>query len=292
MKGLALKTALRLAGLSAVLMAPLFTPGAPARAQADAAPSARQVALAAAPSVVTIQVVSKITTDEGPEDSKSEATGVVVDPSGLTVTSLSSLDPTELMRQLMGEDPDLQITVSDVKIRLGSGQEIPAKIVLRDKDQDLAFLRPIKKPEQPMAAVDLKNAATRELLDPVILVGRMGRVANRILSARRVDVEGVLERPRRRYILPGQALDTDSGSLAIAPDGKVVGIVGSRAVKVSEGDLSMMGAFMLGMGRGSGQMVVPTIIPAADIAPVAAQAPQDAPKADASARPAPKADAK
>lgn len=256
----------------------LLTLGAAAGlAQFDPAP-ARQAVLAAEPAVVTVQVVAKITSDEGPEDAKSETTGIVLDASGLTVVSLSGMDPSALMQLMLGQDPGLQISVSSVTIRLGGGQEVPAKIVLRDMDQDLAFLRPEKKPEQPMAFVDFKNSATRDLLDPLVVVGRMGRLANRTISARAENVEGLMERPRRRYFLASRGVDQDAGSLVLTPDGKVVGMVGTRAVPMAEGDISILGFMLMGMGR-SPQVVVPSVIPASDIAAVAAQAPEDAPKA-------------
>ena len=45
-----------------------------------------------------------------------------------------------------------------MKILLDDGTEVPAEIVLRDKDLDLAFIRPKAKPASPMTSVDLTKS--------------------------------------------------------------------------------------------------------------------------------------
>ena len=79
----------------------------------------------------------------------------MVDPSGLTVLALSACDPSEMYQRMMGEDyprTSVETEVTDMKILLDDGTELPAEIVLRDKDLDLAFIRPKTKPASPMAA--------------------------------------------------------------------------------------------------------------------------------------------
>ncbi len=266
-------------------------PGAFAQAApTDTAAISRQAVQSVGAAIVTVNLVLKITDEDGPDESPTGTIGVIIDPSGLTVVSLSSIDPSVLVGQMMGGDAPFQATVTDLKILLNDGQEIPAKIVLRDKDQDLAFLRPAKKVESPLPAVDLSNSATREMLDPVLLVSRLGKVANRTLSARTIEVEGVLERPRRRYMLPNGSAATDVGSLALTPEGKIVGLVGLKISRVTGGEVTVLSMVM---GGGAPALIASNIIPAGDIAAVAAQAPQDAPKETITpAKPAPKAPVK
>jgi len=105
--------------------------------------------------IVTVQTVLKVSAQSGrSNESRRELTGTVLDPSGLTVLALSACDPTEMYRR-MSEDPKVEIEVSDIKLLLDDGTELPAQVVLRDKDLDLAFVRPTTKPAQPMACVDL-----------------------------------------------------------------------------------------------------------------------------------------
>ena len=97
--------------------------------------------------MVTVQAVAKITTSEGGQEDKNELNveinGLVIDPSGLTVLSLPDLDPSALFSQLMGSQAgSVQSEVTNVRILMDDGSEIPGKIVLRDKEQNLAFIRP------------------------------------------------------------------------------------------------------------------------------------------------------
>ena len=76
-------------------------------------------------------------------------------PSGLTVVSLFTTDPTSPSRKMMGMDLEemgfkIETEIKRADILAADGNEIPAEVVLRDKDLDLAFLRPKQKPEKPL----------------------------------------------------------------------------------------------------------------------------------------------
>ena len=73
----------------------------------------------------------------------------------------------------------MESELSDVKIVLDDGTEVPAEVVLRDKDNDLAFIRPKTKPAAPMAALDLANSGKADILDQVISLTRLGSAAGR-----------------------------------------------------------------------------------------------------------------
>ena len=107
--------------------------------------------------VITVQLVVKSKMGiaglgNDSHESKQEVTGTVIDSSGLTVLSLSSTDPTSLMQSFMGGEGEdsvkfkMESELSDLKLLCQDGTELPAEIVLRDKDLDLAFVRPKAKP--------------------------------------------------------------------------------------------------------------------------------------------------
>src|SRR5271168_1905575 len=96
--------------------------------------------------VVTVSEVLKMSTSDASHanETKQDLTGTVVDSSGLTVLALSACDPAEIYQRMMGDDSSRKVEteVTDLKILLDDGTEVPAEIVLRDKDLDLAFIRP------------------------------------------------------------------------------------------------------------------------------------------------------
>jgi hypothetical protein len=217
--------------------------------------------------VVTVQVVLKMSPSGGersstPRETKQDLTGTVIDPSGLTVLSLSSADPAELYRRL-SDEYKIESQINDVKILLDDGTELPAEIVLRDKDLDLAFVRPKTKPSAPMTAVDLSKSAVADILEPVIALNRLNRAAGRAYSASVERIDAVIQKPRTFYIPESGSSSASLGSPAFALDGNIVGIFVMRAV--SAGETS---------GRNMRENMTVILIPAQDILKGAKQAPE------------------
>jgi S1-C subfamily serine protease len=221
--------------------------------------------------VVTVQLVQKVTYSSGgrsgePQENKQDITGTVVDPSGLTVLALSSTDPSEMARRIYGDRVKAEVEVSDLKILLDDGAEIPAEIVLRDKDLDLAFIRPKVKPASPMPAADLSRASSAQVLDPVITLNRLGRAAGRAYSASVEHISAVVQKPRTFYIPDSSMTATSSGSPAFALDGNIVGVFVVRALT--------SGAGGSGMNNSRTDTVTAIILPAEDVLKAAKQAPE------------------
>jgi S1-C subfamily serine protease len=230
----------------------------------DLAQKGRAIFKASQHAVVTVQVVLKMTQPgSNPTEAKRDATGTVVDPSGLTVLALSSVDPTEIYRRVSDAYKKMEMEVSDVKILLDDGTEMPAEIVLRDKDLDLAYVRPKAKPAAPMAAVDLSKSSTVDLLEPVIALNRLGRAAGRSYSASLERIAAVIQKPRTFYIPETGATAASLGSPAFALDGNIVGLFVMRAVGAADPN-----------SRNIGENMTVILIPAEDILKGARQAPE------------------
>jgi S1-C subfamily serine protease len=201
-------------------------------------------------------------------EEKSEVTGVVLDATGLTVLSLASFDQSSFIENnpRFDEDSGFKFTsrVSSAKIALLDGTEVSAKVVLRDKDLDLAFLRPEVKAEKPFVFIDLTQAGPAGILDQVILVNRLGKVANRVHAASVDRIEAVVEKPRLVYIPSSNENRASFGSPAFGLDGKPIGIVLMRMIQSTDGDMD-----------GS---VSAIILPASDILEQAKEAPEEAEK--------------
>jgi len=145
-------------------------------------------------SVVTVQIVVKSKFSMGgmggqSNESRQDVTGTIIDSSGLTVVSLAATDPGQMVQNVMGglsgEDSKfkLETELSDVKILLEDGTEVPAEVVLRDKDMDLAFLRPKSKITSELVPLDLTKSSKVEILDQVIAINRLGNAAGRAYAA-------------------------------------------------------------------------------------------------------------
>ncbi len=246
-----------------------------AMAQDDTA-AAREIMNKHKETVVTVRmVISQQISMQGmgsqDRENRIEVTGTIVDPSGLTVVSLTETDPSTMIRRMaraQGREVNIESQVKEAHLIQPDGSEVPAKIVLRDPDMDMTFLRPESKADSTFASVDLSDASTPQVLDQIVFLSRLGRVANRAYGAAIDRIQAVIERPRTLYVPVGVDSAGSLGSPAYTLDGKFVGVALLRAIQ-SEG------------GEGGGNTLV-VIVPASDIQEAAAQAPsyEEAAKAE------------
>jgi hypothetical protein len=246
----------------------LLAPPTAARAD-ELGSAARALSAAAGDAIVVVRITIKYRMavegeEQGEEENTSEITATVVDPSGLAVCALSEADPSHRMK-MMGQQEEgfkFQAEVTGVQFVLGEGKEIPGKIVLRDQDLDLAFIRPSAAQPTPFNAVDLAQAASPQVMDELVVLGRLGEAANRSPYVAVDRVTAIVTRPRTLYVAGISTWVAGLGVPAFTPDGKVVGITVMRSIPSATGSSDSGGATSM-----------PVLLPAADILKVAKQAP-------------------
>ena len=207
-------------------------------------------------------------------EARRDATGTVIDPSGLTVLSLSSTDPSLLLEAMMpaGQEKSrfkMESELNNVEILLNDGTEVPAEVVLRDRDNDLAFIRPKTKPATPMAAVDLGGAGKADILDQVISLTRLGSAAGRAYSVSVERISAIVSKPRLFYVPETSATTTTMGAPAFTLDGKPLGVFVIRSLKAKDSS-SMFGGMFGGV---QAENVTAIILPAGEILKAAKQVP-------------------
>jgi S1-C subfamily serine protease len=224
-------------------------------------------------SVVWLSAVAKISYNaEGAKDSpvnipdresKVESLGTIIDPSGMVVTALSNVDPA---RDISGREYrtsggtvkiEATANLKEVKIIMPDGTEIPAELVMRDVDLDLAFIKPKPGSKESKGvvfkALDLKNSTAAEVTDDAITLSRTDEVLNRAASVTRGQIISVTKKPREFLRATGASV----GCPTFSSDGKVIGITVNRSVR----------------GRSSH----PVLLPATDVLEIAEQARQAKP---------------
>ncbi len=221
--------------------------------------------------VVTVELVLKrqftLFGNSQEEESKSEVTGTMIEPTGLTVVSLTSIDPTSILTDALAGEAGMglmfktETQVISAKILLEDGADLPARVVLRDPDLDLAFVQPNEKPAEPLPYVNLRDATEPEILDHVVTLNRLGKRAQRTHGISTGRVEAVVTKPRTFYV-PTQSLSAalSLGCPVFALDGKVVGLA-----VVRKGGKVEVTSF--------NDIVLAIVLPASDILEAAAQAP-------------------
>jgi len=194
------------------------------------ATNGRQLVSRYADAIVGIELVVTLRLKMGdreapPREQRIEVNGTVISKDGLTVTTLGAVDPQATFQAMGGSGGrGPEIVGSDfkeVKLRLADGRELPARFVLKDADLDLAFMAP-ETPDasREFAHVKLEEAVEGALLDDFYFLARAPKTLQRVPLLRKIQVIGVVERPRRFYLMSEQA----PGSPVFSADGRVLGI--------------------------------------------------------------------
>ena len=259
--------------------------GATTAAADDLGEAAREVVEANGEALVTVKLVLKSQMSFGGfsgDDSESvhEVLGTVISEDGLIVTSLTNTNPLHLMEDLMSSmgsamgtaDMELEMgsSIEGLTILLKDGREIKGKIVLRDRDLDLAFVRAEEALPDYVASVNLDAEPEVNAYDPLIVPSRLGRVANRIVTAEFPRVSGILERPRLLYVI-GDQFFTHYGTPAFTVDGDCVGISVIRKIPFT-GSGGGLGAMMMNPQEMMTNIAA-VVVPGKDVLEIAQQAP-------------------
>jgi len=218
-----------------------------AHAEDPAAAAAKKIFNENKDSVIWVSAVAKMSFSSAdgkslpfniPErEQKFEALGTIIDASGLLVAALSNLDPTKDItgREINTPNGRMKIEASailkEVRIILPDGTEVPADMVMKDADLDLAFVKP--KPDSKEAkgvtfkAVDLKNSVAGNITDEVVTVSRMDEILNRQPAVQRGQIVAVTQKPRTFLRVSGAI----PGCPTFALDGKLLGLSVNRSNK-------------------------------------------------------------
>ena len=221
------------------LAAFLFGLGAAGHSQsAEERTVAREIVKKKSDAVVMILATLKIRANVGGQeqtiDQQAQANGTVLDASGLTVLSLSTLQPDDMMARSLSSRvrPDTRVDVtsepSGIRMHLADGREIPAKLVLRDQDLDLAFVRPAEPPSPALTWIDVPSAKA-SLLDLVFVIQRTSETSGWSTAAAFGSVQLVVDKPRVYYQVAMPSIGGGPlGSPVFDATGKFVGVVVTR----------------------------------------------------------------
>jgi len=136
--------------------------------------------------------------------------------------------------------------VKEAFIVLADGTEIAAKVVLKDKDLNLALLAPAEATTTPFVPVDVAVSDTVEPVDEVVVLGRMDKSLDRVSKVEIDAVAAVTTKPRPFISIHISA----TGCPVFSVGGKFVGLTSAKI------DLG-------GDGDDEGVAMEPVVIPAA-----------------------------
>ena len=217
--------------------------------------------------MVVVRATVSVTVTPGDQPAQSrdrtfEQIGTVVSPDGKVLLAASSVDPAIVMDGRTVNTPMGEVrlaAVSQVKeafIVLADGTEIPAKVLLKDKDLNLAVVAPVSADAGKLVAVDTADSAVVVPVDEVVVLGRMGKAFDRAAKVEIDAVAAAVAKPRPLLYIHVQS----TGCPVFDAAGKFVGITSGKVEAASGGD-----------GEGIG--IEPVVVPAETIRKFLAQVP-------------------
>ena len=216
--------------------------------------------------VVLVRATVAVTVTPGDQPAQTrdrtfEQLGTVVSTDGRVLLSATSIDPAAVMDGRTVNTPagpmKLAATsqVKEAFIVLADGTEIPAKVVLKDKDLNLALIAPVETATTAFVPVDVAASDTVEPVDEVVVLGRMDKSLDRASKVEIDAVAAVTTKPRPFISIHVNATGCPVFSVA----GKFVGLTSGKIDAAADGD-------------GEGVSMEPVVIPAATVQKFLAQA--------------------
>lgn len=160
------------------------------------------------------------------QEQKLETLGTVVGKDGLVVVSNSMIDPSASIRkQIRSPGAIVNVEFQEVRILLDDGSEIPCRLSLKDPDLDIACVQPLEPDGKELKAaairpVNLRSKVKPEILDEVLILGKLGRTLYRQPTVRVARISSIIEKPRKYYVL-SQAIP---GAPVFDARGRLLGI--------------------------------------------------------------------
>jgi S1-C subfamily serine protease len=244
---------------------------AAASSAAEVREAARAAFNRAKDSVITVTAVVKMdmrTTGSGRRGSDGqdiETTGTVIGADGLVVLSSTALNPIAATLENLEASGNAEqmsvrpkVDLTQVKYRMADGTEVPARLVYKDKDLDLAFLVPdLKEGEKAPAftPLDLKASPDAKELDDVVLVTRLAKRLSYASAVSIAQIVAVVTKPRTVYDFAVGGTPTTGGPVFTA-SGELLGF--TMIHRDTGGSQAALRASLLG----GGEII---ILPAAEV---------------------------
>ena len=144
------------------------------------------------------------------QNQKLEALGTIIAEDGLTVVSLTKVDPTANILSAYAPSASVQVNYTEVLILMHDGSEknrprgLNFKRENRGSRLSVAISKSSNRPKSKIfngSSVEEKNNPMPEVLDQVISISKLGRNLYRQSTLRRGWVNAVIEKPSQYFVI-------------------------------------------------------------------------------------------
>lgn len=198
-----------------LLNAPAAAPAlAGAAAVHGAEPNLSTIVSDRSPAMVGVKFIASVDFRGQTQEIEGEAMALMIDPKGLMVVSGNEI----------GQAKGMAAALKEVKILIGDDTEgVPAKLIGRDSELDLAWLRIEKPSDKGYSSIDPTKSGSPKIGDQLVGIDRMSKYFDRAPVAFNTTVGGITKKPRTLYI-PSGGMVLGVGLPFFTPGGEFVGM--------------------------------------------------------------------
>jgi len=196
--------------------------------------------------VVTVKFVMKMEMGGSGEarEFQEEAFGVMMDPKGIVLVSNFSMGGAAARMGRGGGG--ITVTPTQIKVLIGDDTEgVDAKLVTRDSDLDLAWVKIEKPSDKPYVSVDFSKSVEAKVGEPLLTLDRLDKFFDRVPMVTETKVGAIVKKPRTLVMPASEA--RQFGAAVFTTGGAVVGF--STILLPSEDDEE--GAMSMNRFRGA-----------------------------------------
>ncbi len=223
--------------------------------------------------VVSIKFVLKMEFGGfGDGENEQEVQGLMVDPTGLVLVSNTQFGGFLGMMQQFSGGSNLHASMKPEKIRVLVGEDtvgVEAKLIARDTELDLAWVRIDQPPAQPYDALDLSASVEARVGQLLFTVAHADRFFDRTPVVAELRIAGVARKPRP-LLLPGGGgaggggmFGGGGGGAVYTAEGRPVGVMVMQMPSREDGDGGRNDMWGMLFSGGSGGLA---ILPGRDVA--------------------------
>lgn len=166
-------------------------PAAPEFAAQAGQPNYASILADRSPAMVLVKFILSVEARGQSQEIEGEAMALMIDPKGLLV----------LCGPEIGQAKGFSATPKELKVCIGDDTEgVLAKLIGRDSELDLAWLRIEKPSEKGYSSIDTAKAATPKVGDTLVGLERMGKYFDRTPVVFTTMVGGITKKPRELFI--------------------------------------------------------------------------------------------
>lgn len=229
--------------------------------------SPHQALLEKADALVNVKFVLKVKMDGGQgSEHEGEVTCALIAGDGLILCSNTELGGFVTQMSRFGRGASVSAAPSDLEVVLaGRTEAVKARLLVRDSDRDLVWIRLEEPPDEPLPHLDFSDDATPQVGERFYTLTRLDKFFGGLPIVNEGTVGAVVKKPRHLYV-PSGLPTVGFGVPAFTAEGRLIGVTILQMPSSQDEGVNFRNPYsVVGTSLAMQQMISGLILPAAEI---------------------------